>query len=114
MFTHPSVPGSPPLSRTPIFVGNQGSITLFPAILQGGKQDGRDPPRLATVHKHSSVSHYCSRVVTKWLGAAAVTPRRRDALPTTTARGLPGAGLGRGQQQGWAWQQPPRRWAGSL
>lgn len=117
MFTHHSVPGSPPLSWAPIFVGTRGASRFSERPCKVENKTAETPLPLPgysaqALHKHSSVSHYCSRVVTKWLGAAALTPRRRDVLPTTTARGLPAGQAGEGAAAGLGLAAAPQKVGG--
>lgn len=116
MFTHHSVPGSPPLSCTPIFVGTGGASHFSERPCKVKNKTAKTPPlpgySAQALYKHSSVSHYCSRVVTKWLGAVAVTPRRRDLLPTTTARGLPAGQVGEGAAAGLGLAAAPQKVGG--
>lgn len=63
--------------------------------------------RLLALRKHSSASRYCSRVVTRRLGVAGVTPRRRDLHANNNSEGLTctvgaaaGAGVGSSPPEG--------------
>lgn len=104
-----ALPRSPPLSWADIFVGTRGASRFSERPCKVKNKTAESPLAwtwcLAVGAAQTWLRpRYCSRVVTRWLGAAGMTPRRRD-LPAAHAKnnseGLTcAAGLRRGRQWG--------------
>lgn len=117
MFTHLSVPGSPLLSWTPIFVGTGGASRFSERPCKVENKTAETPlawtryPGAAQTQLRVPLLFPCCDKVA-WGSCSDPTPPGRAA--NNNSEGLTcGPGWGGGSSRAGGWQQPPRRWAGS-